>query len=141
MIKNHTEDDIEEIISNAINAVSTKRWVSANLAQPDTVELSVRIFEDHMQQSAMSPDQSTTKHKYFGQYITRECLASTESAVLHSTIPHLGALDDIAPGNMPALAKALCTLRSVDFVAVPEVETVELSFHVWLQEHMNLGQL
>ena len=71
----------------------------------------------------------------------RECLASTETAVLHSIIPHLGALDEIAPGNTPSLAKALCKLRSVDFADVPEAKTPELSFHAWLQENMNLGQV
>ena len=73
----------------------------------------------------------------FVKYITRECLASTESAVLHSSIPHFAPLDDIAPGNMPALAKALCKLSSVDFV-VPEAETSERSFQSWLQENMHL---
>ena len=73
------------------------------------------------------------------KYITQECLASTESAVLHSSIP-LG-LDDIAPGNTPALANALCKFRSVEFVVFPEVETSERLFHSWLQENMTLGQV
>ena len=141
MIKKHPEDVIEEIISNAMNAINTKRWASADLAQPDTVEFWVSILKDHMQQSAMLPDQWTTKHNDFVQYITRECLESTESAVLHSIIPHLGALDEIAPGHMPALAKALCKLRSMDVVVVPELETSERSFHSWLQENMNLDQV
>ena len=68
-----------------------------------------------MQQSAMPPYQWTVNHTDFVKYITRECLESTSSAVLHRIIPHLGALGNIAPGNMPALAKALCNLRSVDF--------------------------
>ena len=70
--KIHPEDDCEELMYNAMNAISTKRWVSADLAQPSTVQLWVRIFKDHIQQSAMSPDQRTTKHTHFVKYITRE---------------------------------------------------------------------
>ena len=74
-----------------MHAISTKRWVSADLPQPDTVELWARIFKDHVQQSAMTPDEWATKHTDFVQYITRECLALTESSVLDVIIPHLKA--------------------------------------------------
>ena len=51
------------------------------------------------------------------------------------------ALEVIAPGNIPAFAKSLCKFRSVDFAAVPEVETSDRAFQSWLQEHTNLGQV
>ena len=125
-----------------MHAINTKRWVSADLAQPDTVELLVRIFKNHIQQSAMLPEQWTTQHTYFVKYITRERLASTESAVLHSVTPPLGGLGrHCARQYAGPFAKALCKLRSVDFAVVPEAETSERSFHLWLQENMNLGQV
>jgi len=98
----HPEDDIQEMIVSAMKAISAKRWVSADMAQPNTVEFWARVCKGHTQQSAMTLYDWATKHKYFVKYLTRGCLASTESAVLDGIIPHLKALEDIAPGNMLA---------------------------------------
>lgn len=54
---------MQEIITNAMQAVEAKRWVSADQAQPNTVELWVRIFEGHMQHSEQTPDYRATQHQ------------------------------------------------------------------------------
>ena len=41
----YPEDAIQEIIVNAMKAISAKRWVRADPAQPNTVELWIRIFK------------------------------------------------------------------------------------------------
>ena len=51
-IDKNPEDDCEEIIAST-RAINTKRWVSADLAQPDTVDFWVRISKDHTQRIAM----------------------------------------------------------------------------------------
>ena len=58
-----------------MKAVEAKRWMSADQAQPNTVELWVRIFKVHMQHSAKTPYEWAMKHKAFVKYIRRERLA------------------------------------------------------------------
>ena len=132
---------LQNIIGNAMKAVEAKRWVSSDVAQPNTVELWVRIFKVHLQHAALTPHEWTLEHKAFVKYITRECLASTDISVLDGIVPHLKALDDMAASNMPALAKSICKLVVVDLAAAAECERSEATFHAWLQEHLSLAHI
>ncbi len=64
---------VQDIIVNAMKGVEAKRWVSSDIAQPNTVELWVRIFNVHMCHNVATPDKWALEHKDFVQYITREC--------------------------------------------------------------------
>ena len=123
---------MQEIIGNAMRAVEKKRWLSADPTQPNTVEFGVRIFRVRIQHGVNLPGEWTMQDKAFVQRSTRECLASTDSSVLDSIIPHLQALVDMAPDHMPALAKCICKLRSVDFTSLSEVERSESACRNWL---------
>ena len=110
--KDSPQDAMQEIIGNAMKAVDAQRWMSADPAQPSTVELWVRIFRVHIQQGVKTPGEWTTQDK--SAFVNAwECLASTDSSVLGSIIPHLQALVDMEPDHMPALAKV--SLRGLRF--------------------------
>ena len=75
----HAENDdpkraLQDIIVNAMKGVEAKRWVSSDIAQPNTVEFWVRIFKVHMCHNVSTPDKWTLEHKDFVKYLTRECL-------------------------------------------------------------------
>ncbi len=75
----HVENDdpqraLHAIIVNAMKGVEAKRWVSSDIAQPNTVDLLVRIFKVHMCHNVSTPDKWALEHKYFVKYITRELL-------------------------------------------------------------------
>jgi hypothetical protein len=72
----HVEKDdpkraLQDIFVNAMKGVEAKRWVSSDIAQPNTVEFWVRIFKVHMCHNA---DKWTLQPKDFVQYITRVVL-------------------------------------------------------------------
>jgi hypothetical protein len=61
----HVEKDdpkraLQDIFVNAMKGVEAKRWVSSDIAQPNTVELWVRIFQIHMCHNVSTPDMSFT---------------------------------------------------------------------------------
>jgi hypothetical protein len=59
---------------NAMHGVEAKRWVSSDIAQPNTVEFWVCIFKVHMCHNVTTPDKWALEHKAFVKYITREFL-------------------------------------------------------------------
>ena len=132
---------LQDIIVNAMKGVEAKRWVSSDIAQPNTVELWVRIFKVHMCHNVTTPDKWTLEHKDFVQYATRECLTSSDTVVLDCIVPHLKALYDMAPDNIPTLTQCLIRLCMLDLTAAPEAQTSEAAFHAWLQELSNLAQV
>ena len=134
-------DPMKEIIDNCMKAIGPKRWLSIDQAQPDTVEFWLRIFKAHLQHSGKTPGQWTEMQIAFVKFITREALQSTASKTLDAIIPHLKALDGMAPDHIPMLARAVCKLSTVDCAAAPAVETSECTVHAWLQEHAPLSQL
>jgi hypothetical protein len=85
--------------------------VSSDIAQPNTVELWVRIFKVHMCHNVTTPDKWMLDHKYFVRYIMRECLTSSGTVVLDCIAPHLKALYDIAPNKIPTLTQCIIKLR------------------------------
>ena len=113
--------------------VEAKRWVSSDIAQPNTVELWVRIFKAHMCHNVTTPDKWTLEHNDFVKYITRECFTSSDAVVLDCIVPHLKALYDMAPDNIPTLTQCLIKLCLLDLTAAPD-DTSEAAFHAWLQE-------
>ena len=115
--------------------------MSSDIAQPNTVELWVRIFKVHICHNATTPDQRTSEHKDFVKYITRECLTASDTVVLDCIVPHLKALYDVAPDNSPTLTQCLIKLCLLDFTAAPEDETSQAAFRAWLQELSNLAQV
>ena len=65
----HVENDgpkraVQDIIVNAMKGVAAKRWVSSDIAQPNTVEFWVRIFKVHMCHNVTTPDKLALEHKY-----------------------------------------------------------------------------
>ena len=58
---------LNNIIGNAMKAVEAKRWVSSDVAQPNTVELWVCTFRVHLQHAALTPHEWTMEHKAFCQ--------------------------------------------------------------------------
>ena len=81
------------------------------------------------------------EHKYFVKYITRECFTSSDTVVLDCIVPHLKALYDMAPDNIPTLTQRLIRLCTLDLTAAPEAQTSEVAFHAWLQELSILAQV
>ena len=141
----HVEKDdptraLQDIFVNAMKGVEAKRWVSSDIAQPNTVEFWVRIFKVHMCHNASTPDKWTLEQKDFVKYITRECLTSSDAVVLDCIVPHLKVLCDIAPDNIPTITQCIIKLSLLDVTAAPEVETSEAAFHTWLQELSNLAR-
>ena len=124
-----------------MQGVELNRWVSSDKAQPNTVELWVRIFKVHMCHNVTTADKWTVEHKDFVKYITRECLTSSDTVVLDCIVPHLKALYDMAPDNIPTLTQCLIRLCMLDLTAAPEAQTSEAAFHAWLQELSNLAQV
>ena len=57
-----------------MKGVELNRWVTSDKAQPNTVELWVRICKVHMCHNVTTADKWTVEHKEFVKYITRECL-------------------------------------------------------------------
>ena len=85
-------------------------------------------------------DKWTVAHTDFVKYITRECLTSSETVVLDCIVPHLKALYDMAPDNIPTFTQCLIRLCMLDLTAAPEAHTYKAAFHAWLQELSNLAQ-
>ena len=110
---------LQDIIANAMKGVESNRCVSSYKAQPNTVELWVRIFNVHMRHNVTTPDKWTVEHKDFVKYIARECLTSSDTVVLGCIAPHLKALYDVAPDNIPTLTQCFITLCALDLTAAP----------------------
>jgi hypothetical protein len=141
----HAENDdpkraLQDVVGNAMKGVEAKRWVSSAIAQPNTVELWVRICKVHMCHNVTTTDKWTVVYKDFVKYITRECLTSSDTVVLDCIAPHLNASYDVAPENIPRLTQCLIKLCSLDLTAAPEAEKTEAGFHAWLQELSNIAQ-
>jgi hypothetical protein len=54
---------LQDVIVNAVKGVEAMRWVSSDIAQPNTVEFGFRVFKVHAQHNVTTPDKWTLDTK------------------------------------------------------------------------------